>query len=117
MGVIEPSYMVSTLTNYHLLCLPSVICEMSPLVIQEAFAAGVPVLASNVYGNAEQITDGENGWLFKFNDVNDLKNKLQQLINDPLLIEKASLHIAPVKSFDTVADEHEKLYKEIVEAV
>ena len=116
-GVIEPAYMVNTLTNYHLLCLPSLICEMSPLVIQEAFAAGLPVLASNVYGNAEQIKDGENGWLFKFNDVYDLKNKLQLLINDPLLIEKASEHITPVKSFETVADEHEKLYREIVGAV
>ena len=117
MGVIKPSFMVSIISNYNLLCLPSVICEMSPLVIQEAFAAGVPVLASNVYGNAEQIKDGENGWLFKFNDSNDLKNKLQLLINEPLLIEKARQHITPVKSFETVADEHEKLYKEILAAV
>ncbi len=114
LGVIEPLYMVGTLTNYHLLCLPSVICEMSPMVIQEAFAACIPVLASNVYGNAEQITDGKNGWLFNFHDCNDLKNKLQQLINEPSLIKKARQHIAPVKSFETVAEEHALLYKEIL---
>lgn len=117
MGIIEPSEIVNTLVNYSALCLPSVICEMSPLVIQEAYAAGIPVVASNVYGNAEQIIDGKNGWLFNFNDINDLKNKLQQLINDPLLIEKASQHILPVKSFEKVADEHEILYKEIIAAV
>lgn len=47
----------------------STFSEMSPLVIQEAFAARLPVIASNVYGNAEQITHGENGLLFNFNDV------------------------------------------------
>lgn len=117
MGVIEPSHIVHTLSTYHILCLPSVICEMSPLVIQEAYAAGIPVLASNVYGNAEQIVDGHNGWLFNFDDSFDLKNKLQQLIADPSLIEKAKANILPVKSFDIVADEHEKMYSEILTAV
>ncbi len=117
MGVIEPSKMVGQLSNYHFLCLPSVICEMSPLVIQESFAAGIPVLASNVCGNAEQIRDGKNGWLFKFNDSSDLKNKLQQLLNDPSLIEKAKQQIAPVKSFEKVAEAHDKLYKEILAGI
>jgi glycosyltransferase involved in cell wall biosynthesis len=66
---------------------------MSPLVIKEAFAAGIPVLASNVYGNAEQINDGKNGWLFKFNDSDALKTKLQQLIDDPFLVEIAQKNL------------------------
>jgi glycosyltransferase involved in cell wall biosynthesis len=115
MGIIQPQEILNTLVHYNVLCLPSVICEMSPLVIQEAFAAGIPVLASNVYGNAEQITDGENGWLFNFDDRFNLKNKLQQLIANPSLIEKAKANILPVKSFEIVADEHEKMYKEILE--
>ncbi len=116
-NVLEPTLVLQTIVKNDILCLPSTFSEMSPLVIQEAFAAGVPVLASNVYGNAEQIKDGKNGWLFKFNDSNDLKNKLQQLINKPSLIEKAKLHIAPVKSFEIVAYEHEKMYKEILATV
>lgn len=115
-GKLEQKEVISKMKQYDALCICSTFSEMSPLVIQEAFAAKVPVLASNVYGNAEQITDGKNGWLFKFNDSNDLKNKLQHLINEPLLIEYAKQHIAPVKSFETVAEEHEKLYKEILAA-
>ncbi len=117
MGVLQPSSIISTLGSYNVLCLPSVICEMSPLVIQEAFAAGIPVLASNVYGNAEQITDGKNGWLFNFNDSNDLKNKLEQLINDPSLIENAKQYIPTVKTFSEVANEHTQLYKSILASV
>ena len=113
MGVLPPEKVVKTLSNYHCLCLPSVICEMSPLIIQEAFAAGIPVIASDVYGNAEQIKNGDNGWLFKFNDSNDLKNKLKELIENPEKILIAKKNIPAVKSFSAVADEYEQLYKDL----
>ena len=116
-GSLNPELVIETIQQYDIICIPSAVSEMGPFVLKEAFAAGIPAIASNVYGNAEQITDGINGWLFNFNDINDLKNKLQLLIKDPLLIVKASQHITPVKSFETVADEHEKLYTEIVGAV
>ncbi len=71
-GKLEPSLVVNTMHHYDAFVLASTVCEMSPLVIQEAYAAGIPVIASDVYGNAEQIRDGVDGWLFKFNDRNDL---------------------------------------------
>ena len=113
-GVLSPEIVVSTLNHYHCLCLPSVICEMSPLVIQEAFAAGIPVLASDVYGNAERVRQGENGWLFKYNDSEDLKNKIRMLINYPEMIHAARTKIQQVKTFTAIADEYEKVYKEVV---
>ena len=113
-GRLLPNEVVSTFKNYDLLCVPSTICEMSPLVIQEAFTAGIPVLASEVYGNAEQIKDNVNGWLFKFNDSNDLKNKLQQLIENPEKILIVKKNIPAVKSFSAVADEYEQLYNRII---
>ena len=116
-GSINPKLVIETIQHYDIICIPSAVSEMGPFVLKEAFAAKVPAIASNVYGNAEQIVDGKNGWLFKFNDINDLKNKLQQLINDPSLIENAKKSIAPVKSFDVVAEEHEILYKEILAAI
>ena len=113
MGVIQPSEMVPTLANYDLLCLPSIICEMSPLVIQEAFAAGLPVIASNVYGNAEQITEGVNGWLFEFNNSIHLAEKLTNLINNYSLIDQARLNLPIPYNFNSIALEHIKLYKEV----
>ena len=81
------------------------------MVIQEASAANVPVIASDVYGNAEQITHNENGWLFKFKDSNSLKLQLQQFIDSPSLVEKVKNNIKPVKSFSTVASEYVNVYK------
>lgn len=116
-GSIIPQQVVSTLSHYDLFCLNSTICEMSPLVIQEAFAAGIPVLAADVLGNAEQITNGENGWLFKFKSEQDLRQKLQNLIDNPLLIEDAKLKISHPRSFTKVGEEYVKLYENILKSV
>lgn len=113
-GVVARDKVLETLSQYDLLCVPSTSAEMSPLVIQEAFAAGIPVLASGVYGNEEQIKNNENGWLFKFNDSNDLKNKIQDLIINPEMILAAARKIKPVKTFAAVADEYERLYNSIM---
>lgn len=112
-GRLAKEEVVKTLLGYDVLCLPSVVCEMAPLVIQEAFAAGIPVLASNVYGNAEQIKEGLNGWLFKFKDVNDLYSKIKILIDSPGLIEDAKKGIPALRSFDTVANEYYELYRHL----
>lgn len=112
-GMLLPNEVVSVFRNYDLLCVPSIICEMSPLVIQEAFAAGIPVLASDVYGNAEQVNHGINGWLFKFKDNDDLQVKLELLIANPDKITVAKRNIPGVKKFSEVADEYEQLYKSL----
>ena len=114
-GKLEPRSVLHTMHKYDVLCLCSTICEMSPLVIQEAFAAGIPVLASNVYGNAEQITHGKNGWLFKFNDSNDLREKISSLVQNPSLLSEVKKNIGPVKSFETVGEEHQLLYTQILQ--
>ncbi len=113
-GILHPGEVTNSIARYDILCLPSTFSEMSPLVIQEAFAANTPVVASNVYGNSEQISDGENGWLFKFKDSNSLCSVLQNLINNPHLIDVAKTKIPNVKSFSTVAEEYIKLYEKIL---
>lgn len=114
MGVIPSSEVITELSKYHVLCLPSIFSEMSPLVIQEAFAAGLPVLASDVYGNAEQIKEGINGWLFKFKDNIDLFEKLTTLTNDFSLIERARLNLPTTQSFLNIALDHVELYTDIL---
>ncbi|MDB5280363.1 MAG: hypothetical protein JWR61_5318 [Ferruginibacter sp.] len=114
MGSIPSEAVVTMLGGYDLLCLPSTFSEMSPLVIQEAFAAGIPVLASNVYGNAEQVQDGMNGWLFDFKSVASLTEKLMMLINNPAIIDAAKAYIPSTKPFSELAVQHMLLYQKIL---
>lgn len=114
MGRVRPENVISIMSAYDLLVLPSTFSEMSPLVIREAFAAGIPVLASDSMGAKEQIQDGVNGWLFRMNDNEDLKAKLKMLVENPELIEKAKQHLPPVRSFEEVGKDYLTLYKSLL---
>lgn len=57
--------------------------EGMPLVILEAMAAGLPVIASRVSGIPEVVVDGETGWLVPPEDPEALAAALAELLADP----------------------------------
>jgi len=65
------------------LVLPSEWYEGFPLVLVEAFAHGLPVLASRLGSMADIIKDGETGVLFTPGDANDLASKVKWLLENP----------------------------------
>jgi glycosyltransferase involved in cell wall biosynthesis len=67
---------------------PSLWYENSPVVIQEAFAAGVPVIASQIGALAEKVRHGENGLLFPPGETGALRKLLDSLIEHPAQIEE-----------------------------
>ncbi|RXK57422.1 glycosyltransferase [Lacibacter luteus] len=113
-GKLQQQDVVTTMQAHDVLCLCSTFSEMSPLVIQEAFAAGIPVLASEVYGNAEQIKPEVNGLLFRFNDVASLKQQLLRLIEEKGLVAKLKEGIERPKSFEEVGEMYKRLYREVM---
>lgn len=64
---------------------PSKWWENSPLVIQEAFAHGRPVICSDIGGMAEKVTDGVNGIHFPVGDPAGLANAIRKAVEDPNL--------------------------------
>jgi len=57
--------------------------EGMPLVILEAMASGVPVVASRVSGIPEVVLDGDTGWLVPCEDPLALGAALGELVDDP----------------------------------
>lgn len=70
-----------------ILLLPSE-SESFGLVIAEAMACKLPVIASNVGGIPELIIDGEGGWLCNPDDIDCFAGKIKYLHDNPTLIEK-----------------------------
>src|SRR5207249_11023510 len=56
--------------SFDTLAVPSVWFETGPLVVLEAFAAGIPVVGSNIGGISELVTDGASGMLVEAANVN-----------------------------------------------
>lgn len=57
-------------------------------VLIEALMLGKPVIATDVGGNGELITDGENGLLIPANDTKSLTSALARLLSDSTLRER-----------------------------
>jgi glycosyltransferase involved in cell wall biosynthesis len=55
---------------------PSICFENCPVAVIEAFACGLPVIASRLGGLAEMVKDGETGLLFEPDNPDDLAQKL-----------------------------------------
>lgn len=51
--------------------------------IMEAMISGLPIVATDVGGNRELISDGKTGFLCQPNDVNDLVKKVMYIIDNP----------------------------------
>jgi glycosyltransferase involved in cell wall biosynthesis len=59
------------------LVLPSIWYENFPRTLVEAFAAGLPVIASRIGALAELVEDGRTGLLFEPGHVNDLARAMR----------------------------------------
>jgi glycosyltransferase involved in cell wall biosynthesis len=66
-----------------LLVFPSLWYEGMPLVILEALACGVPVLASNIGGIQEIVVDGLNGFTFEPGNPSELVARVHAIWNQP----------------------------------
>ncbi len=62
---------------------PSLCYETRGNVVAEAFRAGVPVIASNFGGIPELVKDNYNGFLFEPGSVENLKELLEKIIEEP----------------------------------
>jgi len=99
------------------LVVPSLWYENSPLVIQEAFASRIPVVAGDFGGMAEMVRDGRDGLTFPAGDPAALAERLQRLVDDPQLVRDLRRGIDPPKDVGTHAEEIGSLYEAVRQSV
>lgn len=113
-GIIPVGYSVEYLKSYDVVCIPSTVTEMSPLVIQEAFAAKTPVIASNVYGNSHVITHGINGYLFNINDSDELGEIITRCALNRQILQGLASNIVAPGDFQLSANEYIEVYQSLL---
>ena len=84
LGLLSEEQLRNELSRSAALVLPSY-QETAPMVIVEAMAAGVPVIATNVGGVSYDVMDGITGFLIEPGDVHMLAERLRRLLSDPTL--------------------------------
>jgi glycosyltransferase involved in cell wall biosynthesis len=102
------------LASADVVLVPSLWYENAPLVIQEAFAAKVPVIATDLGGMAESVRHGVDGLLFQRGDAADLARQLRRLLDEPDLRSRLAAGIPEVRTTSDELDELEGIYREMV---
>ena len=86
-GPLEPQKVVGTLSDYDVLLFPTWYSgEGFPGVIVEAYAAGIPVIASDWQDNGEAVESGVTGQLVKTGDEKALREAIIRLLEQPALL-------------------------------
>ncbi len=90
LGFLNKEEMIEVIRKCKFVVVPSVCYENCPYSILETLAIGKPVIASNVGGIPELIVDHENGFIYQYNDIVELRNKILLLFDDENLVKKMS---------------------------
>jgi glycosyltransferase involved in cell wall biosynthesis len=72
--------------------LPTKRVEGLPMTLVEACFAGIPIIATDMGGIKDAVTDGENGFLLSKTDVGLLKDKILKLTGNRVLAQKLGLN-------------------------
>ncbi|HSO55399.1 MAG TPA: glycosyltransferase family 4 protein [Actinomycetes bacterium] len=82
LGQLDPAAVQGWMLRSRALVFPTWLYEGQPMSVLEAFAAGLPVLASRLGGNAELVGALGDGWLAPARDPDALAQRLAGLADD-----------------------------------
>ncbi|HZC46053.1 MAG TPA: glycosyltransferase family 4 protein [Candidatus Acidoferrum sp.] len=101
---------ISELRAYDCLAVPSQWLETGPLVVLEAFTAGIPIIGSDLGGIAELVEHEKNGLLVEPASIEAWVAAFNRLLTEPDLLPRLRLGIAKVRAMDQVAQEMLTVY-------
>lgn len=105
------------LAELDLLVVPTLWYETASLIVQEAFAAGVPVVASRIGVLPERVRDGVDGRLFPPGDAAALAAILRELMRQPAALAALRAQIRPVFTIEEHVAAVTAVYEEAGTAV
>lgn len=102
------------LSNLDVVVVPSIWYETQGIVIQEAFAAGLPVIVSDNTSMTETVEAEKNGLHFQFGSAENLAQQLRRLLEEPGLLDQLRSGIAPVRSIEQDVKQTRTLYRRLI---
>jgi phosphatidylinositol alpha-mannosyltransferase len=118
-GRVDPEQLWEALHGADLLCAPSLAGESFGMVLTEAFAAGTPVIASEIAGYSDVVTDGVDGVLVPPGDPQRLAEELQRAHYERerlAAMGRAARESAQRYAWPHVADRVTAVYERAIEA-
>ena len=117
MGAFDRDEAADVYAQIDLLVVPSLWLENSPLVIHEAFMAGIPVVAARIGGIVDLVEEGRTGLLYDPTSTAGLEAALRSLVDNPdylrALSERAGT-LPRIRSIEEDAVACESIYADLL---
>jgi len=105
--------------EYSMFILPSRYLEALPMVLLEAMACGVPLVAFDApCGPKDVIKEGQNGFLVKAGDIKTLADKINQLIESPEMrktMGNTAVEMSADYRIERIMPRWDQLFKELID--
>jgi glycosyltransferase involved in cell wall biosynthesis len=111
-GAYRPDDLPALMQTAGWIIVPSIWWENSPLVIQEAFSNGRPVICSDIGGMAEKVENGCTGLHFRVGDARSLAASIERAA-DPEMWRRLASAITPPPSIGQTTQTLLALYDDI----
>jgi glycosyltransferase involved in cell wall biosynthesis len=109
-GIVPYERTSEQLAEIDVLVVPSTWYENAPTTILLAFAAGVPVIASDVPGVTEIVRPGDNALLFKMGDAGQLADCMRSVVDDARLLSRLRANAEGLRTVEDSVEEALELY-------
>lgn len=117
-GYVSPEKLPAFYQQADIFCAPSIGFESFGIVLLEAMAAGLPIVASNIAGYRTVLTEGREGWLTPPGDPEAIVHALGRLLDQPRLRQTMGQQgrvTASRYDWEHLADEILEVYRETIE--
>lgn len=111
LGFLNKEQMTEIIRKCKFVVVPSIWYENCPYSILETLAIGKPVIGANIAGIPELVKNEQSGLTYKYDDVNDLSNKMKLLFDNENLVKQYGEN---AKKQAQREYSNEKYYEEII---
>jgi glycosyltransferase involved in cell wall biosynthesis len=110
---VPPGEIPKVLSSFDYLAVPSILLESGPLVVYEAYAAGLPVIGSDLGGIAELVEHEKTGLLVAPGSVDTWRAALRRVVASPELHAELQAALPPARTMGSVAEEMRAVYERV----
>jgi glycosyltransferase involved in cell wall biosynthesis len=113
-GRLDRAAVWRALADADVLVVPSLWYETASLAVQEAFAVGTPVIATNHGALAERVRDEVDGLLVPPRNAPALRDAMRRLMDESDLLERLRAGIQPVRTIAEHTQQLEAIYGQVL---
>lgn len=119
LGFLKSNEMKKCISKSKFVVVPSIWYENCPYSVMETLAIGKPVLGADIGGIPELVKNNENGLIYKYDNIDELSEKMQQFFENTDLTNKmgqnAKENVKKLYSKEIHYDKIIKIYQKLLE--